>query len=319
MTLKMDEKVGMRDAFSEALLDISKTDSTVYALDGDLGNSTKLSVIAEENPEKFLQMGIAEQNMMGVAAGMASAGLQPWTCSFAAFICKRSIDQIAVTIAQPNLDVKMIGSYSGLLTGLTGKTHQGLEDLAIMRTLVNMVVLAPADAVEVKEAMKFAHEYNGPVYIRLARDPMPILFDEEKYKFELGKGVTLKKGKDLTIISTGTQTSRSLETAQLLKEKGLDVAVLHLGSIKPIDKEAILKAAEETRLLVTAEEHSIYGGLGSAVTEIVSEHCPVPVKRIGVDDKNAESAANDALLKKHKLDPESMAATIQTFVADKRG
>ncbi|WP_059105772.1 transketolase family protein [Shouchella shacheensis] len=319
MSVKLDEKIGMRDAFAETLLSLSQVDPKVYALDGDLGNSTKLNVIADKNPDKFLQMGIAEQNMMGVAAGMATAGFQPWTCSFAAFICKRSIDQIAVTVAQPNLNVKMIGSYSGLLTGLTGKTHQGLEDLAIMRTLVHMVVLAPADAVEVKHAMKFAHQYKGPVYIRLARDPMPVLFDDSTYEFKLGQSVRVREGKDATIISTGTQTGRSLETAEKLEKEGLNVGVLHLPSIKPIDEEAILKAARETGLLITSEEHSIYGGLGSAVTEVVSEHHPVPVKRMGVEDRNSESAANDALLKKHKLDPDSMVETVKEFIARKRG
>lgn len=290
----------MRDIFGETMLSLSKSDDRVYAVDGDLANSTKIDGVAENNPDKFLQMGIAEQNMLSVCSGLATTGLQPWAVTFAAFLSKRAIDQIQVQIAQPNLNVKMIGAYSGLLTSLTGKTHQSLEDIAIFRTLANMTVLAPADDTEVKKMMEFANEYEGPVYIRLARDSYPDIFDED-YKFEVGKAVTLKEGKDVTIISTGTQTSRSIEAAESLEAEGLSVAVVHMPTIKPIDKAAIVKAAEETGVIVTAEEHSIYGGLGSAVAEVLVEEKPVPMLRVGVKDKNTESAPNEQLLEKFEI------------------
>ena len=311
------KKMSMRDTFSTALLEISQTDSRVYVLDGDLATSTKIDVVATQLPEKFLQMGIAEQNMLSVAAGLATTGLQPWVATFAAFMSKRAIDQIQVQIAQPNLDVKMIGAYSGLLTGLTGKSHQALEDIAIFRTLAHMTVLAPADAVETAAMIKWANQYNGPVYIRLARDNYPIIFDNQ-YKFELGKGVLLREGIDLTIISTGTQTSRAVEAAEILAEQNISAAVLHLPSIKPIDKEAIIQAAVNTGAIVTAEEHSVYGGLGSAVAEILAASEPTPIEFVGVKDRNSESADNDDLLNKYELLPTHVAEAAKRVLARKR-
>ncbi|SKB02574.1 transketolase family protein [Sporosarcina newyorkensis] len=313
---QLAEKVSMRDVFGETLLQLSVEDEKVYALDGDLANSTKVDTVASNNPKKFLQMGIAEQNMMSVAAGLASTGLQPWATSFAAFLSKRSIDQIQVQIAQPNLDVKIIGAYSGLLTGLTGKTHQALEDLAIFRTLVNMTVLAPADGVEVKKMMEAVHEYKGPVYIRLARDPYPTIFDND-YKFEIGKAVLLKEGTDITIISTGTQTSRSLEAAEQLEADGISVSVLHMPTIKPLDKAAIVKAAEATGVIVTAEEHSIYGGLGSAVAEVLVEEKPVPMLRVGVKDRNSESGPNEEMLEKYEISPRHIVKAVKEALKKK--
>ncbi|MBE1555533.1 transketolase family protein [Sporosarcina limicola] len=315
-TILSKEKVAMRDIFGETLLKLSVEDAAVYALDGDLANSTKVDMVAVNNPDKFLQMGIAEQNMMSVAAGLATTGLQPWVTTFAAFLSKRAIDQIQVQIAQPKLNVKMIGAYSGLLTGLTGKTHQALEDIAIFRTIANVVVLAPADSVEVKKMMEFAHKYEGPVYIRLARDPYPNIFSDD-YNFELGKAVTLKKGKDITIISTGTQTVRSLEAAEQLESEGISVAVVHMPTIKPLDKEAIIQAAEATGVIVTAEEHSIYGGLGSAVAEVLVEERPVPMLRVGVRDRNSESGPNDEMLEKYEISPSHIVKAVKEALKKK--
>ncbi|MBS4208883.1 transketolase family protein [Bacillus sp. FJAT-50079] len=311
------EKVSMRDVFGETLLQLTLEDETVYALDGDLANSTKVDVVASKNSSKFLQMGIAEQNMMSVAAGLASTGLQPWATTFAAFLSKRAIDQIQVQIAQPNLNVKMIGAYSGLLTGLTGKSHQALEDIAIFRTLANMVVLAPADGVEVKKMMEYANKYEGPVYIRLARDEYPIIFSED-YNFELGKAVTLIDGNEMTIISTGTQTSRSLEAAEQLAKEGISVSVVHMPTIKPIDREAIVQAAEKTGVIVTAEEHSIYGGLASAVAEVLVEEHPVPMLRIGVNDRNSESGPNEEMLDKYELSTKHIVKRVKEALKKKR-
>ncbi|ONK21829.1 transketolase [Bacillus sp. VT-16-64] len=309
-SLLSDRKETMRDIFGATILKLSKEDERVYVVDGDLANSTKIDGVALQNPEKFLQMGIAEQNMLSVCSGLAATGLQPWAVTFAAFLSKRAIDQIQVQIAQPNLDVKMIGAYSGLLTGLTGKTHQSLEDIAIFRSLANMTVLAPADSVEVKKMMEFAHQYNGPVYIRLARDPYPIIFNDD-YEFQVGKAVSLKEGSDLTIISTGTQTSRAIKAAESLQAEGLSIAVLHMPTIKPLDKEAIVKAAEKTGVIVTAEEHSIYGGLGSAVAEVLVEEKPVPMLRVGVNDRNSESAPNQELLEKYGISESHIAETVK--------
>jgi len=310
------EKISMRDVFGKKMLELSKNDEKVYVLDGDLATSTKIDLVAHKNPQKFLQMGIAEQNMLSVAAGLATTGIQPWAVTFAAFLSKRALDQIQVQIAQPKLDVKMIGAYSGLLTGLTGKTHQSLEDIAIFRTLANMVVLAPADSVETEKIIEFAYQYDGPVYIRLARDPYPVIFSE-KYQFELGKSVTLKDGKDATIICTGTQTSRSLEAADILENSGISVSVVHMPSIKPLDKEAVIRAAETTGAIVTAEEHSIYGGLGSAVAEVLVEELPIPMIRIGVKDRNSESGPNDQLLVKYEISPNHIVQAVKKVLERK--
>lgn len=315
-SLLSTKKESMRDIFGDTILELTKTDERVYVLDGDLANSTKIDGVALNNPKKFLQMGIAEQNMISVAAGLASTGLQPWAVTFAAFLSKRALDQVQVQVAQPNLNVKLIGAYSGLLTGLTGKTHQALEDIAIFRTLANMTVLAPADSMEVKKMMEFANEYDGPVYIRLARDEYPNIFDES-YTFELGKAVEVRKGADVTIISTGTQTSRSIEAAELLEEEGLSVAVLHMPTIKPLDKEAIIQAAEKTGAIVTTEEHSIYGGLGGAVAEVLVEEKTVPMLRVGVNDCNAESAPNEQLVEKFGLSSAHIAEAVKKVIQKK--
>lgn len=301
-SLLSSKKETMREIFSEKILQFSKEDERIYAVDGDLANSTKIDSVALNNPDKFLQMGIAEQNMLSACAGLATTGLQPWAATFAAFLSKRAIDQIQVQIAQANLDVKLIGAYSGLLTGLTGKTHQSLEDIAIFRSLANMTVLAPADSVEVGQMMEFAREHSGPVYIRMARDPYPIIFDD-KYQFEYGKAVKMKEGNDVAIIATGTQTSRAIKAAETLEEEGVSASVLHIPTIKPIDKEAIVEVAKEAGVVVTTEEHSIYGGLGGAVAEVLGEKYPVPIHRVGVKDLNSESAPNEELLEKYEISP----------------
>lgn len=306
------QKGAMRDRFSKVILELAEKDARVYAVDGDLANSTKTDVVANQKPEKFLQMGIAEQNMSSVCSGLASTGLQPWAVTFAAFLSKRALDQIQVQIAQPRLDVKMVGAYSGLLTGLTGKTHQALEDIAIFRTLANMVVIAPADNVEVEKAMRAANDYDGPVYIRLARDEYPYLFAED-YDFKIGRAVTLKEGTDVSVIATGTQTSRTLEAAKQLADEGISVEVVHMPTIKPLDEAAILATAQKTNLVVTAEEHSILGGLGSAVAEVLGEQHPTKMLRIGVEDRNAESAPNEQLLEKYGLSVSCMVRKIKDF------
>ncbi|TBL69895.1 transketolase family protein [Paenibacillus thalictri] len=310
------EKTSMRDVFGEVILELAKSDPKVYALDGDLANSTKINTVAEQFPEKFLQMGIAEQNMMGVAAGMASAGLQPWIATFAAFLTKRSLDQISVVVAQPKMDVKMIGAYSGLLNGCAGKTHQAVEDVAIMRSLPNMAVIAPGDTGELKQAMQFANRYKGPVYIRVARDPVARALPEE-YTFMFGKAVKLREGSDVAIITSGTQTGRSLCAAAELEKEGISAIVLHVPTIKPLDVDAIIAVAKQTGAVVTAEEHSIIGGLGGAVAETLAEHYPVPVLRVGVEDINIQSGSNEALLDRYGLSSRHVVRKVKEILRKK--
>ena len=300
-----DRLLAQRDAFGDTLIELIDRDDRVYVLDGDLANSTKADKVSLERPEHFLEMGIAEQNMMGVAAGMATCGLIPWLSSFACFLVNRDLDQLRVVVAQPNLNVKIGGAYSGLLTGKTGKTHQEVADIAVMRAMPNMTVLAPGDGVEVRQAMIAASFVEGPVYMRLTRDPEPVIFGED-YQFELGKTVTVRPGDDLTVFSTGAQTVRALEAADLLAAKGISAMVVHVPTIKPLDEEAIAGAAAATGKVLTAEDHTVIGGLGGAVAEVLGERHPVPLKRVGIGDCFGESAANDDLLTKYGLSPKHM-------------
>ena len=297
----------MRDVWGDTLCEIMANDQKVVVLDGDLANSTKADKVAERFPDRFFQMGIAEQNMAGAAAGLASVGLIPWLSSFAVFLTKRDLDQVRMTIAQTKLPVKLGAGYSGILTGFTGKTHQSVEDIAIYRAMPNMTVIAPADEVECRQAIYAATYHPGPVYFRLTRDPCPVIFDDT-YKFELGKGVVLRQGKDVAIISTGVQTTRALEAAYILESQGISVYLLHLPTIKPLDTEAILAAAEATNRVVTAEEHSILGGLGGAVAEVLGEKRPTWMVRVGLRDVFGESGPNDALLEKYGLTPQHIVA-----------
>ena len=308
-----DRLVAQRDAFGETLLELVAEDERVYVLDGDLANSTKADIVALERPDRFLQMGIAEQNMVGVAAGMASCGLVPWLSSFACFLVNRDLDQLRVVVAQPNLSVKLAGAYSGLLTGKTGKTHQEVADLAVMRSMPNMVVIAPADGVETRLAMRAANAYDGPVYMRLTRDPHPVIFPED-YDFEIGKGVAVREGTDVALISTGEQTVRCMEAAATLAAEGVSALVLHVPTLKPLDEAAIVAAAEKTGRVVTAEDHTIIGGLGGAVAEVLGERCPTRIKRVGIADCFGESAANDDLLEKYGLTSDHVAAAARSLL-----
>ena len=294
------QMLAQRDAFGDTLVELIDRDERVYVLDGDLANSTKADIVSRERPDRFLMMGIAEQNMMGVAAGMATCGLVPWLSSFACFIVNRDLDQLRVVVAQPNLPVKLCGAYSGLLTGKTGKTHQDVSDISVMRAMPNMTVLAPADAVEVAACMRVANDLPGPVYVRMTRDPEPVIFPAD-YQFELGKAVTAREGTDVALISTGAQTPRCLEAADQLAADGVSALLLHLPTIKPLDEDAIVAAAEATGKVVTAEDHTVIGGLGGAVAEVLGEKRPTPMKRIGIRDTFGESADNDDLLAKYGL------------------
>ena len=292
--------VAQREAFGRTLVELADADDRVVVLDGDLANSTKADIFAEAHTERFLAMGIAEQNMAGVAAGLATLGFVPWISTFAAFAVKRDLDQVRVVIAQPSLNVKIAGAYSGLLTGFTGKTHQSVEDLAVMRAMPNMVVLAPADAVETRAAMLAANVHDGPVYMRLGRDPSADVF-EEPHRFEIGDGVVLREGTDVAVISTGVHTSRAVEACDLLVADGISPHHLHLPTIKPLDEAAIVEAAERTGRVLVTEEHTVIGGLGGAVAETLGQRRPTLLRLHGIRDMFGESGPNDAILEKFGL------------------
>lgn len=293
-------EIAPRVAFGETLVELAERYSDLLVLDGDLANSTRTDILNNALPDRFLAMGIAEQNMVGVAAGLATVGFVPWVSSFAAFIASRDLDQIRVVVAQPALNVKFAGGYSGVLTGATGKTHQEVEDIAIFRAMPHMTVIVPADGHEVRSAMFALMEHGGPAYLRLTRDPSTVITPRER-PFEIGKAYVHREGDDISIISTGVQTVRALEAADLLEREGLSAHVLHVPTIKPLDTDAIVEAARRTGRVVTAEDHSIIGGLGGAVAETLGEAYPVPVRRVGIRDVFGESGPNGPLLEKFGL------------------
>ncbi len=294
----MAKLVAMRDAYGQALVDLGAQDERVVAVDADLASSSKMNLFEQAFPERFFQVGIAEQNMTGIAAGLAAMGFIPFTNSFAVFATLRTTDQIRVSIAQPKLPVVIGGAYSGLLAGKTGKTHQAIEDIAVMRALPNMTVVAPGDSVECRKAVFAIAGHGGPVYLRMTRDPSPVVFDDG-YDFQIGRAATVREGTDVTVITTGIMVGRAVEAASLLAAEGISAHILHVPTVKPLDVQAIVAAAERTGRVVTAEEHNIIGGLGGAVAEALGEHRPTPMKRVGIADVYSESAPNDDLLQKY--------------------
>jgi transketolase len=290
----------MRDGFAKGLIEAAKSNSKVVALDADVSSATKFNLFAKEFPDRFFEIGIAEQNMAGIAAGMASMGLIPYIGTFACFASSRIADQVRVSIAQPRLNVKIIGPYSGLRTGQTGKTHQAVEDIALYRGMPNITIVAPADAYEAYLATKAIADYDGPVYLRMTRDPAPLIFDDQ-HKFEVGPAYRLRDGKDITLISTGAMTIDTLLAADELKQRNVECTILHVPTIKPLDAEAVIAAAKQTGLVVTIEEHNIYAGLGGAVAEVLSENYPVPITRVGIKDIFGESGHNEPLMEKYGL------------------
>ena len=301
--------MSLREAWAETLVELARTDPDIIVLDGDLATSTKADKFAAAHPERFLQMGIAEQNMVGVAAGLATLGYVPWLSSFAVFFTHRALDSVRVLVAQAHADVKIGAAYSGLLTGFTGKTHMDVEDLAIMRAMPGMTVLAPGDATECAAMVRWASDTPGPVYLRLHRDAGPDLFDAA-YRFEPGRVISLREGSDVLLVSTGPQTARCLEAAALLDADGISAGVLHVPSIKPVDAPAIAEAARRVRLVVSVEEHTVIGGLGGLIAEILTAGEPRRLVRIGLEDCWGESAPNEFLLDKHGLSAPRVAARV---------
>ncbi len=309
------EKKATREAYGAALAEFGN-DERLVVLDADLSKSTKTDCFKKLYPERFINAGIAEGNMLSVAAGLSTCGKVVFASSFAMFAAGRAFEQIRNSIGYPNLNVKIGATHAGISVGEDGATHQCLEDMGIMRTIPNMTIINPADAAEARLAVKAAIDYKGPVYLRFGRLAVPTIFDEN-YKFEIGKGVTLADGKDLTIIATGLMVPYALEAKTVLAEMGVDARVINIHTIKPIDAELITKAAKETGAIVTAEEHNIIGGLGSAVAEVLSENCPVPMERVGTRDVFGRSGVPAKLFEIYGLDTKTIVEKAKEVLSKK--
>lgn len=303
-----------REVFGETVASIADGDPRIVMVDGDVGSSTRADIFEKAHPDRYLQMGIAEQNMLGVAAGLATMGLVPFVSTFVAFAVVRPLDQVRVLIAQPGANVKITPSYGGLFTGQTGMSHIIVNDVAIMRSLPNMATVLPADDIEAEAALRWAAVHEGPVYIRLGRDATPRVFDPGR-TFRFGRGEVLREGGDVTLVSTGAQTARTLEAAELLAADGISAHVLHMATVKPLDVAAIVAAAERTGRVVAVEEGSVIGGLGGAVAEALGEHRPTRVHRIGLQDCDVQSGANDALLDIYGLSGARVAEQVRGILA----
>ena len=294
-------KKATRQAYGEALVELGKINKNIVVLDADLTKSTKTSMFQKEFPERHFNVGIAEADLMGTAAGFATCGKIPFASTFAMFAAGRAFEQIRNTIAYPKLNVKIAPTHAGISVGEDGGSHQSVEDIALMRSIPGMVVLSPADAVETKKMIFAAAEYEGPVYIRMGRLDVETIFDEETYDFQIGIANTIREGNDVTIAATGLMTYEALKAADILAQEGISVRVINVGTIKPLDGETILKAAKETKFSITAEEHSVIGGLSSAVSEFLSEVYPAKVKKLGIYDKFRQSGKANELLEKYEL------------------
>ena len=306
-------KIATRDSYGNALVELGKEHENLVVLDADLAAATKTGVFKKVFPERHIDCGIAECNMMGVAAGLATTGKVPFASSFAMFAAGRAFEQIRNSIGYPKLNVKIGATHAGISVGEDGATHQCNEDIALMRTIPGMVVINPSDDVEARAAVKAAYKHEGPVYLRFGRLAVPVINDREDYKFELGKGVVLREGKDITLIATGLPVAETLEAAEKLAADGIDAKVINIHTIKPLDEELIVEAAKETGKVVTIEEHSVIGGLGSAVCDVLSEKAPTKVLKIGINDTYGESGPAVELVKKYGLDAESIYKKIKEF------
>lgn len=308
------KKIATRESYGNALLELGKEHEDVVVLDADLAAATKTGVFKKAFPERHIDCGIAECNMIGVAAGLATTGKVPFASSFAMFAAGRAFEQVRNSVGYPKLNVKIGATHAGVSVGEDGATHQCNEDIALMRTIPGMVVINPADDIEAKAAVKAAYEHVGPVYMRFGRAAVPVINDNEDYKFEIGKAVTLREGTDVTIIASGLTVSESLGAAEKLSADGISAEVINIHTIKPIDEEAIVKTAAKTGKIVTVEEHSVIGGLGSAVCDVVAQKAPAKVMKIGVQDVYGESGPAKELIKKYGLDAESIYEKVKAFV-----
>ena len=308
------KKIATRDSYGNALVELGATCPDLVVLDADLSGATKTGVFKKAFPERHINCGIAEGNMMTVAAGIATTGKVPFASSFAMFAAGRAFEQVRNSIGYPHLNVKIGATHAGISVGEDGATHQCNEDIALMRAIPGMVVINPADDIEAKAAVKAAYEYVGPVYMRFGRLAVPVINDNEDYKFEIGKGIVLREGKDVAIFATGLEVAEVLAAAEMLAADGIDAKVINIHTIKPLDEELVVAAAKETGKVVTVEEHSVIGGLGSAVADVLAEKAPTKMLKIGVNDTFGESGPAVALIKKYGLDAESIYKKVKEFV-----
>lgn len=313
----MAEKIATREAYGNALAELGDRYDFVV-LDADLAAATKTATFKKKFPDRFFDCGIAEGNMMSVAAGIATTGKTVFASSFAMFAAGRAYEQVRNSIGYPHLNVKIGATHAGITVGEDGATHQCIEDFALMSAIPGMTVINPADAVEARAAVEAAINFNGPVYMRFGRYAVPVLYDQASYKFEIGKGIQMTEGNDLTIVATGMMVDMAIEASKVLAERGIRARVINIHTIKPIDKEIILKAARETGAIVTAEEHSIIGGLGSAVSTVVCEGCPVPVIRVGVEDQFGHSGKVPPLLERYGLTPGNIVSKAELALSMKK-
>ncbi len=308
------KKIATRESYGNALAELGAQNPNVVVLDADLAGATKTGVFKKAFPERHIDCGIAEGNMMGVAAGLATCGKVVFASSFAMFAAGRAFEQVRNSIGYPHLNVKIGATHAGISVGEDGATHQCNEDIAIMRTIPGMTIICPADDVEARAAVKAAAEYEGPVYLRFGRLAVPVINDEATYKFEIGKGITMKEGKDVTIIATGLEVNESLEAAKLLEADGISAEVIDIHTIKPIDRELVVASAKKTGKVVTVEEHSIIGGLGGAVAEVLAEEAPTKMLRIGMMDQFGESGPAKALIEKYGLEAKSIYEKVKAWL-----
>jgi transketolase len=308
------KKIATRESYGNTLVELGKEHEDLVVLDADLAAATKTGVFKKEFPERHIDCGIAEGNMVGVAAGLATTGMVPFVSSFAMFVAGRAFEQIRNSVGYPHLNVKIGATHAGISVGEDGATHQCNEDIALMRTIPGMVVINPADDTEAKAAVKAAYEYEGPVYLRFGRLAAPVIFDPEDYKFEIGKGQVVTEGTDVTIIATGLMVGNSIDAAKMLAEKGISAKVINMATIKPLDEELVIAAAKETGKVVTVEEHSVIGGLGSAVCDVLSEKLPTPVLKVGVNDEYGHSGPALDLIAEFGLDAKGIAEKVEAFV-----
>lgn len=311
-------KIATREAYGKALAKLGKENKNIVVLDADLSKSTKTADFKAVNGDRFFNMGIAEGNMMSVAAGLASCGKVVFASTFAMFAAGRAFEQIRNSIGYPHLNVKVCATHAGITVGEDGASHQSVEDIALMRSIPGMVVLSPSDDIETEAAIKAVVEYNGPCYVRLGRMGVNTINNFEGYKFEIGKAVTLKEGKDVTIAATGIMVDIAVEAAEKLAGEGINAKILNIHTIKPMDSDALINSIMETGAIVTVEEHSIIGGLGSAVAEVISENCPAPVVKVGIKDTFGESGKPDELLKKYNLTSDHVVAAVKKAISLKK-
>lgn len=308
------KKIATRDSYGNALASLGREHENLVVLDADLAAATKTGIFKKEFPERHIDCGIAEANMIGIAAGLASTGKVPFCSSFAMFAAGRTFEQIRNSVGYPHLNVKIGATHAGISVGEDGATHQCNEDIALMRTIPGMTIINPSDDIEAKAAVKAAYEMEGPVYLRFGRLAVPVINDRDDYKFEIGKGVVLKEGTDLTLIATGLEVAESLAAAEKLEADGISVEVINMHSIKPLDVDLVVRSAAKTGKVVTVEEHSIIGGLGSAVAEVLAEKQPAKLLRIGVEDRFGESGPALKLLEKYELDAAGIYKKVKAFL-----